>query len=864
MQDGGVGGTLFRVNAMGRKRPARKILLVDGHSLLYRSFHAIPMEMTSPTGEPTNAVFGFLNMLLKLLRERSPTHLVVTFDAGGSEARTAMFEEYKGHRPPIPSLLKRQIPLLLDVLDAMRVKVLEVEGVEADDLIASLTRRAEEDGMEVEIVTSDKDLLQLVGRGVKVVDGRADVVYDEKAVEEKFGVPPRRLGDFLALVGDASDNIPGVGGIGPKTAADLLRRYGSVESILRNLDRVTPSSLREKIERGRRELELSMQLVTLDGGVDLDFDVEDCRIADFDAPRLAELFRRLGFRRFLKEMPGLASSIEGRYEVFELPLQAVGIERLFKGRCLLSVVPAGRGVAMSVAEGEAWWMPLEDAFLEKVKALMGRKDLCLVGHDLKDLLKTTERLGVKVKCGLFDTAVAAYLLNPTYRQYSAADVVLDMLGGVLPEDDSPEPACARADALLRCMEPLRSRMEEHGLLELFGSCEMPLLRVLVSMELTGIAVDRVYLQTLSSRLQERLSLVEKEAWKLAGRRFNLASPRQVAAVLFDELGLRPPRGRRTTDASVLMRLAGEHPLPALVVEYRSLSRKKSAYVDALLEAVGEDGRVHTEFCQTATATGRLSSMHPNLQNIPVEGDEDFPSLRRAFVAPEGFLLLSADYSQMEFRILAHLSGDERLHAVFDEGRDVYVSVAAELFGVPVADVTPSQRKQAKVIALGVVYGMGAAAVGERLGISYEDAARFVERFFSVYDGVRRFVEEVVERAGRDMEVRTLLGRRRPVFFAASEEERLRSEARRIAVNSVIQGSAADVMKMGMVRLAEELDDDDARMVLQVHDEVLLEVREGAEEEIARLVEEVLSGCVDLSVPLDVDTKWGRNWAEAGR
>lgn len=864
---------------------ASRVYLVDGSSYVHRAFHAIP-HLSSPSGMPTNAAYGFTNMLLKLLAEAHPTHVGVVFDAPGPTFRDEIYADYKATRPALSEDLAPQIPVIHEVVEKLGIAALCEPGVEADDVIATLATRFADRGWECVVVTGDKDLMQIVGPRVLLWDTMRDRWIDARAVEEKWGVPPERLADLFALVGDSSDNVPGVRGIGPKTAAELIRRFGSLEELLARTEEVERMPLRGAAriaDRLRKEADAartSLRLVRLRCDLPLDVRVEDLAVGSADVEGLRALFSRLGFQslvRSLEVAPQGTATVRLRQvqRVADLPRPP----RTQRGEwwSLVALAPAGppvttpaAEVVIAPAEGDPVRVGLDSKELRDALArVLVKADAGLVGYDLKRDLLHLEAAGLSPRGPLFDVMLAAHLLDST-RSPNVVDLIRDELG--------VETGGFRSDAgqtaqilvhLGRLRERLSVRLREDGLERLFAEVETPLLRILAEMERAGVLVDVDRLRKLAAEFERRLEALTVQIHELAGVPFNINSPAQLREILFERLRL-PTRGVRrgksgySTDVDVLTRLAVDHPLPALVLEYRGLAKLKSTYVDALMAAVNPaTGRLHTTFNQAVTATGRLSSSDPNLQNIPIRGEQG-RRLREAFVAPPDALLVAADYSQIELRILAHMSGDPALIEAFRRGEDIHTRTAAEVFDLSPEQVGPEHRRAAKVINFGVIYGMGPQRLAHELGVSVEEAEGYIRQYFERYSGVRRYMQEIVAEGRRQGYVCTILGRRRRVPELRSADRRVAQAAERAAANAPIQGSAADVIKLAMVAVRRRLDAEHlrARLVLQVHDELLLEAHRADAAAVQRVVREEMEGALPLAVPLRVDVGCGPSWADA--
>jgi len=865
--------------------PRPRLVLVDGSSYIYRAFFALP-PLTGPNGLPTNAVYGFTTMLLKLVSEAKPDYAAVVFDAPGATFRDALYADYKAHRPAMPDDLAAQIPWIHRVVAALRLHELTVPGVEADDVIASVLAAQQGQGLDCVVVTGDKDLMQLVGPGVRLWDTMRDRWTDAAAVEAKFGVPPDRVVDVMALMGDPIDNIPGVRGIGEKTAVALVQAFGTLDGVLDHLEAVAQMKLRgaktiaERLRTDAAAARMSRALATVRRDVPLACTLEDLKVAAPDPAAARELFTALGFQTLLRQLSAEAPTLTVEAALVETVAQAEQhFARARAGGWLgLAALgdpgPAVRMPAREVVLGTAGEAPvrarLDDPALRRVVGeALRAPSFDVIGHDLKRDALHLAACGLELGGRTFDVMIAAALADP------AADIALDALAADLlgtrpgPYRGDAAGAVAGVSLLQPLATQLRGRLAELELTRLFDEIEMPLVGVLANIERRGMLIDVAHLGALSQEFAARMDALMAEIYALAGEAFNINSPPQLRAVLFDRLGLSTRGVRRgktglSTDVDVLTRLAQQHPLPAKILDYRALSKLKSTYVDALPAAVNPStGRLHTSFNQTGAATGRLSSSEPNLQNIPVRGEEG-RRIRDAFVAPAGSVLIAADYSQIELRVLAHLSGDPALIDAFTRGQDIHARTAAEVFGVLPGTVTADMRRVAKVINFGILYGMGPQRLASELGIVLAEAQRYIASYFERYAGVRRYLERVVAEARECGYATTILGRRRPIPELRSRERGVAQAAERVATNTPIQGSAADLIKKAMVAVERRLAAAGVAggMVLQVHDELLLEVEEGARESACAVVREEMEGVMALAVPLQVDLGVGRTWSEA--
>ncbi len=874
----------------------RVLVLVDGSGLVHRAFHAI-RGLRNSQGMPTNALYGLATMLRKLLRERRPEYAAVVFDAGRETFRNQMYAAYKANRPPAPEDLAVQFPYARRIASALGFLVLEVPGYEADDVIATLTEKARSAGFEVVIESGDKDLFQLVGDGVVVHDPMRNITYDREGVLVKIGVPPEGMRDYLALVGDASDNVPGVRGIGEKGAAELIAKYGTLEAVYAHLDEVAPRK-REALQAGREDAFLSRDLVTLKRDVPTGVEIEGLRLREPDREQALALWTELEFQSLIDEMQAEGRLQELVSESGATPrvrasdgspgVVAVGdpkeVARRLQGAPRVAVYMEFRGrdpvapdvvfVGVATSEDEVLVMEPGVALAPEagLAAVLPRACVADYKQVWQALRAALGERGGEVPLPAMDPVLAAYLVHPEKESPTVGTLSLQFLREPLPPpgDSSFAAIAHRARAVRRLWPLLEQRVREEGLWPLLSEMEVPLARVLAEMERTGVRVDREVLVALSRDLAREVLRLEAEIVRVADRGpFNPNSPKQLADLLFGKLGLEPPKRTKTgpsTDSAVLEQLADDPRalgIPRLILQYRSLSKLKSTYADALGGLIHpKTGRIHTSYNQTVAATGRLSSSDPNLQNIPIRTPEGL-KIRGAFVSSDGYEFLSADYSQIELRVLAHMSTDEALIEAFQQGADIHARTASRVFRVPEGQVTPDMRRLAKTINFGLLYGMGAFRLARDFGISQGEAQRFISDYFAAFPRVRQYLEGVVEQARKDGVVRTISGRKRTIEGLNDRNHNVRAAAERMALNTPIQGSAADIIKTAMVRLRERLvaSGIDARMVLQVHDELVLEVREGHVGDAARVVKEVMEGAWALEVPLVVDMEYGRVWSQ---
>ncbi len=885
-----------------------RIFLIDGLSYIYRAFYAV-RELSNSSGFPTNAIFGFVNMLQRVRDTYDPSHLAIIFDAPGKNFRHARYSDYKANRQAIPDALRQQIPRIKEVVEAYRIPAIELAGYEADDILATLAGRWDQDGAEIVLVSGDKDLMQLVSERVTMLDTMKNQTIGIEDVRAKFGVEPSRVIDVQALMGDATDNIPGIPGVGHKTAMKLIAEWHTLENVLSNSDAIKGKlghKIRDNVELAR----LSKELVTLCREVPVEVELGSLIRKEPDVDRLRELFSEFEFRRFLSDLDvSWEFSVDeeqakaGRYEIVRTAEQlqhVLGQIRVAKTYCLdtettaLDPLDADLvGVALSVHEEQAWYVPVahtaegaecqlpRETVLEALRGLFEDESLSLIGQNLKYDVMVLAKYGLWPGRVAGDTMLASYLLDPAARhnlndlawnqlRYSMtryeevtngakkgfAEVAVDTAASYSGED---------ADITLRLAQRMFPRLHDEGMGELFSEVEVPLALVLARMELNGILVDHDFLAELSTEFSEHRRRLEHEIYDMAGEEFNIASPQQLQRILFEKLGL--PRGKKTktgssTDSSVLEGLSEHYPLPAKILSYRGFAKLQSTYVDALPKLIRPTtGRIHTSFNQTVTATGRLSSSKPNLQNIPIRSEEG-RRIRAAFVPAPGRVFVSADYSQIELRLLAHLSHDPVLVESFRCRQDVHARTAAELFGVET--VTADQRRQAKTINFGIIYGMGAHRLGRSLNIPFKTAQGYIDQYFARYHGIKGYMDGVLNIARERGYVTTLQGRRRYVPNLRSTDRQVLSAAERAAINTPIQGTAADLIKIAMVTIDRRLRQQGSgtRMLLQVHDELLFEVPEEELQTVLPLVREVMEGVAALEVPLEVEIGQGRSWAEA--
>jgi DNA polymerase-1 len=874
-----------------------KLALLDGHSLAYRAFYALPTDLATPDGRVTNAVFGFTSMAIKLLGDEHPDALAVCWDTPQKTFRSEEFPEYKAQREAAPDLFRSQLPLMREVADSLEFTQVEAPGYEADDIIATLAKRAAADGWEVVIVTGDRDAFQIVGGGIRVYytrRGISDTIdVDPSYVEERYGIRPEQYVDYAALRGDSSDNLPGVPGVGEKTATKLIAGYGDLEGVYEHLDEQTPK-LRENLAAAEEQVFLNRRLSRLLEDVPVDVTPEELRLQPWDPGRVREVFDGLAFRSLwqrLQELGGAAdaapdavltvdvSTVTSSEKVASLVTGVLALEPVWEADGSLV------GLAVAGAGEEASFVPFED--LGPLEEALADPAVPKALHDGKRLMRALFEADLDFRGLAFDTALAGYVINPAERAPDLHELAARVLGlEIEPAEDADRSAAAtaqgafdfdasgpdlaaaarRAVAVSRLVGPLTEQLEARGSRELFETIELPLARVLALMEDAGIAVDTVYLEELGESLRDRLATLEKQIYEAAGEPFNVNSTLQLREVLFERLKLpvlkKTPKGAPSTDASVLQKLADEHPVAERLLRFRELEKLRSTYVDGLLPIVAEDGRIHCVFNQTGAATGRISSEQPNMQNIPVRSEEG-RTIRRAFVASPGCTFIVADYSQIELRILAHLSGDPGLVEAFTTGQDIHAATASRVWEVPLAEVPADLRRRAKMINFGLLYGMEAYGLAQRLEISTDEAKEHMDAYFAQFPDVKAFMEGIVDRARDTGYTTTILGRRRYLPELSSGNFRIRQMGERMALNAPIQGSAADIIKKAMIELQARLDERAMRtaMLLQVHDELVIEAPDDEVDVASTLTREIMEGVVALDVPLSVELATGATLAD---
>lgn len=840
-----------------------KLLILDGNSVINRAYFGV-RPLTTRDGLYTHAIYGFLNILERMEKEEQPEAIAVAFDLHGPTFRHLKYEGYKANRHGMPEELAQQMPIMKDVLRAMNIPIYECQGWEADDVIGTAAKVCSSQGWECVIVTGDRDSLQLIDENVhvKLVISKPGqttaTLYTEEVFREEYGFEPKKLIDLKALMGDSSDNIPGVGGVGPKTAKDLLAKFGSLDGVYAHLD--DPSirpKLREKLEKDREQAYLSYDLATIRPEAPVEFAPRDAIVQPYNRPELYKLFQKLEFVRLIDKY-GLRGAAE------EAPKQETAVKALPRVDTLPADVTA---CALYLAEDGSLGIAWEDgvcAFTPMELAMQGvvLADKMLVLHDSKSTFHRLDGLGIGRGQCVFDTALAAYDMNPSQSDYPVSKLATNYLGTSVEDGD----AASCAEAMWQLRPALCSELEKSGMISLYRDMELPLCEVLYRMENRGIRIDRNQLEQFGAMLTQRIAACEEIIFSYTGGTFNINSPKQLGEVLFDKLGLPPSKKTQkgySTNAEVLEKLKDKHPIIPAIMDYRMLTKLKSTYADGLLKEIGADGRVHTTFQNLVTATGRLSSTEPNLQNIPVRTDLG-AEIRKMFVPEPGCVLVDADYSQIELRVLAHIADDKAMQKAFCDRVDIHTATASQVFGVPVEEVTPLQRRHAKAVNFGIVYGISEFSLAEDIGVSRYEAREYIDNYLATYSGVRAYMKQVVADARETGYTQTLYGRRRYVPELKSSNFNVRSAAERVTLNTPIQGTAADIIKLAMIRVENALAESfpQAKLLLQVHDELIVECPEEQAEAVAKLVSREMEGVAQLKVPLTAEAHFGKSWYDA--
>ena len=875
---------------------SEKIVLIDGHSILNRAFFGVP-PLTNSEGLHTNAVYGFLNIMFKILDEEKPDYLTVAFDRSEPTFRHQMFDAYKGTRKPMAQELREQVPVMKEVLQAMGIKIMEMPGYEADDLLGTIAGMAEAQGMDVSIISGDRDLLQLATEKVKIRipktkrTGTEIEDYYATDVVERYQVTPKEFIDVKALMGDSSDNIPGVPGIGEKTATNLIVAYKSIENAYAHLEEITPKRAKTNLEEHYDMAQMSKTLATIEVHAPIEFDMEAAKLTDLYTPEAYVYMKRLEFKNMLTRFSDDMSQndLEKYFHVYH---ELDEIQNFFDGFSAKEAAvsffeEAGTVYGLAVAKSNQNVVYLtcggfvtEGYLEEQVQKLCDGLDT-LITPDLKGLLKHV-RVPETKNC--IDTTIAAYLLNPLKNEYTYDDLARDILGLMVPSkldllgklkikkaaEEKPEAlelmVCYEAYTCIAAKNQLLEQLEDHGMKKLYDEIEMPLVYVLADMEKEGVRAEKAELEAYGAQLTGRISELETSIYEKAGETFNINSPKQLGVILFEKLQM--PNGKKTktgysTAADVLERLAPDYPIVSEILEYRQLTKLKSTYADGLALCIAPDGRIHSTFNQTITATGRISSTEPNLQNIPIRMELG-RLIRKVFVPKEGYVFIDADYSQIELRVLAHMSGDQNLIAAYQHAEDIHRITASQVFHTPLEEVTDLQRRNAKAVNFGIVYGISSFGLSQDLSITRKEAEGYIASYFETYPGIKIFLDRLVTDAKEKGYAETMFGRRRPVPELASSNFMQRSFGERIAMNSPIQGTAADIIKIAMIRVKQRLEREQlkSKLILQVHDELLIEAAADEEEYVKTLLAEEMRHAADLAITLEVDVKSGRNWFEA--
>lgn len=867
-----------------------KIVLIDGHSILNRAFYGLP-DLTNAEGLHTNAIYGFLTIMFKLLEEEKPEYLTVAFDVHAPTFRHKMYAEYKGTRKPMADELRQQVPVIKEVLHAMGVKTIECAGLEADDLIGTLSNRCENEGMEVTVISGDRDLLQLATEHVKIripktKQGKTEIEdYYAKDVEERYQVTPKEFIDLKALMGDTADNIPGVPSIGEKTATKIITQYHSIEEAHEHVDELKPPRASKALSEHWDLAVLSKELATINVKADFPYELSEAKLGNLYTEEAYIFFQKLEFKNLLSrfDVSAPANKVEDGFKIIASKSEA---EKVFVQAEEASTIGAVifkdlenvlslfadqaglGGIGLCFSKEESYCIKVEkditgEWLLKKLADVAEKAETYAMFH----LKESMEQVTIRNQANCFDVSVAAYLLNPLKNNYTWEDVAREHLGLMIDEKiDQDMKACYESYVNYASVEVLRQKLRDTKMDTLFRDIEMPLVFTLFDMEQNGIRVEADALKQYGDQLAGKIAELEKEIYEEAGETFNINSPKQLGVVLFENMKL--PGGRKTktgysTAADVLEKLAPEHPVVAKILEYRQYTKLKSTYADGLANYIQDDGRIHGKFNQTITATGRISSTEPNLQNIPVRMELG-RLIRKVFIPEEGYRFVDADYSQIELRVLAHCSGDEHLIQAYKEQSDIHRITASQVFHIPFDEVTPQQRRNAKAVNFGIVYGISSFGLSQDLSITRKEAAKYIDDYFATYPGIKTFLDHAVTHAKEEGYVVTLFGRRRPVPELSSSNFMQRSFGERVAMNSPIQGAAADIIKIAMIRVNQRLKDQKmkSRLVLQVHDELLIEAYEPELDEVQNILKEEMEHAAELKVPLEIDMHTGDNWYEA--
>jgi DNA polymerase-1 len=890
------------------KSANKTIYLVDASSYIHRAYHAI-RDLSNSKGLPTNAVFGFTKMLMKLLDEKSPEYVAVAFDVKGPTFRHEIFQDYKATRPPMPEDLAVQIPYIKEVVAGLNLKGLEMEGYEADDIIGTIAGLARDQGLNVVIVSGDKDFRQILSENTVMWDPMSEKLIDYLTLKREYGIEPEQIIEVMALSGDKTDNIPGIPGVGEKTATDLIQQFHSIENLFENTDKVDKVSVKNKLGQSKEQVLLSKRLVTINNSVPIEITIDDLRLRSPKRERLAEIFRELEFKSLIDKFSEHAELSKKDYRLIlkieELRALIKTIRK--KGMVCLDTETTSKnyllaelvGISFCVEPGIAYYLPLGHTYngatpqididdaLGLLKDILCDNAIKKIGQNIKYDAGVLAKCGIDLKGISFDTMIASYVINPTLRQHNLDYIAQHYLSykmisyeevtghnkdkGLAPVDinKAKEYSCEDAEITLLLRSILEERLKNTDNYALFQDLEMKLIPIIMDMEMTGIKINVDFFKAMSKRFADELSSIERKVFDLTGEEFNINSPQQLGYILFEKLKLPGKKKTRkksdySTDVEVLTDLASLHEIPSLLLRFRTISKLKSTYLDALVNMVNPDtGRIHTSYNQTVTATGRLSSSNPNLQNIPIRTEEG-REIRKGFIADDGHLLLSADYSQIELRVFAHYSEDPVLLRAFEMGEDIHTRTAAEVFDLDPKMVTPEMRRMAKMINFGIIYGMGPIKLAKELRISKKVAQVYLDNYYERYKGVKNLKEEIISQARQNRYVTTLLKRRRYLPNINSDNGNLKGEAERAAINTPIQGTAADLIKIAMINIAERLRRENLRtnMLLQVHDELVFEVPQAELDSATNLIRDEMEGVYPLNIPLKVDINWGKNWGEA--
>ena len=882
------------------------LYLIDGNSYIYRAFYAI-RNLSDSDGTPTNAIFGFTNMVLKLLKEKKPDYFGIVFDSPGPTHRHKVYKEYKANRSPMPDDLIPQVPLIKEIVNAFNIYTVEKQGYEADDILGMIAKNAEAEGIDVFIATGDKDMCQVVSSKVKLCDTMKDKITEEKDVIERYGVKPPQFPEILALMGDASDNIPGAPGIGEKTAVKLLREFGDLDNLIENQEKIKNTRARNAVAGNIDNIRLSKDLATLLLDVPLDVSTKDLEIREPDWDRLLEYFQRFEFTSLMRQVQEKNTEpVDDNTDYITL-LDKKSLEKalaLIDDEITIDTETTSSsaidatlvGISFAIDPEKAYYVPIahsydgmpkqlpKDYVIKQMREVLEDPGISKTGHNIKYDLIVLRNSGVDLKGIGFDTMLASYLLNPNKSNHNLTDISMEHLGmqklsfkelvgkdkkdfSEVPIDEATKYSGEDSAATLKLKQHFEPELMKQNLDELFHEIEVPLIEVLADMETAGIKIDTAIMETYSNKMAKELTSIEQRIYFTAGEEFNINSPKQLQEILFEKIGLKPLKKTKTgysTNIDVLEQLALQHELPKEIIEYRGLSKLKNTYVDALPRLVNtKTGRVHTSFNQTVTATGRLSSSEPNLQNIPIRGDWG-KKIRKAFIVEPGNLLLSSDYSQIELRIFAHLSGDKELVKTFKNDGDIHTTTACGLFGVKPAGVTDEMRRNAKTVNFGIIYGISPYGLSQQLGIPVDEAKHYIDTYFARFSGVRGYIDMLIRDAAEAGYVTTIFGRKRAVPELKSSNRNIKQFGERLATNTPVQGSAADIIKVSMLNIQRRIKKENlkTKMLLQVHDELLFEVPEDEKDIALKLVRQEMENVVVLSVPLKVDIGIGKNWAEA--